>query len=445
MPERVVIIGGDAGGMSAVSRIRKGRPDAEIVAIERGRWTSYSACGIPYVIGGIVDGIERLVARSPERHGELGTDVRIGHEATAIDLSAREITVRPVEGERYRVGFDQLLIATGGSPIRPPLPGIDLPFIHGVQTLDDAAALLVHAEALAERCQRIVVVGSGYIGLEMAEAFVERGCSAVVVEQAAQPMGTLDPDMGALVAEAMVTHGIDLRCGVEVMGFEPGSVLTDRGPLPADLVVLGIGVRANSALAANAGLEIGVKGAIRVDARQQTSVNSVWAAGDCCESRHLLTGQPVHMPLGTYANKQGRVAGINIAGGEAVFPGVLGTAITKLCATEIARTGLGEGEAARAGLDAVAQRIESTTVASYFPGAAKMTVKVIAERATGRLLGAQIVGGDGAAKRIDTCATAITAGMTLAQVIDLDLAYAPPFSGVWDPIAVAAREALKLV
>ena len=211
--ERVVIIGGDAAGMSAVSRIRKGRPDAEIVALERSPWTSYSACGIPYLVGGVVDGgIERLVARSPEQHRQQGTDVRTGHEATAIDLAAREVAVRPLDGDRYRLGFDQLLIATGGTPIRPDLPGIDLPFIHGVQNLDDAAHLLDHAEGLADRCQRVVVVGSGYIGLEMAEAFVERGCSAVVVEQAAQPMGTLDPEMGALVATAMVDHGLDLRC-----------------------------------------------------------------------------------------------------------------------------------------------------------------------------------------------------------------------------------------
>ena len=348
--ERVVIIGGDAAGMSAVSRIRKGRPDAEIVALERSPWTSYSACGIPYLVGGVVDGgVDRLVARSPEQHREQGTDVRTGHEATAIDLAAREVEVRPLDGDPYRLGFDQLLIATGGTPIRPDLPGIDLPFIHGVQNLDDAAHLLDHAEGLAERCQRVVVVGSGYIGLEMAEAFVERGCSAVVVEQAPQPMGTLDPEMGALVATAMVAHGLDLRCGVAVTGFEPETVLTDDGPIGADLVVLGIGVAPNAVLAAEAGLDLGVKGAIHVDERQATSAPGVWAAGDCAESRHLVTGRPVHIPLGTYANKQGRVAGINIGGGHAVSAGVLGTAITKLCATEIARTGLGEAEAERAG------------------------------------------------------------------------------------------------
>ena len=443
MSERVVIIGGDSGGMSAVSQIRRGRPDAEVVALERGRWTSYSACGIPYVVGGVVKGgVERLVARTPERHRELGTDVRIGHEAMAIDLDARAVDVRDPDDGTYRLDYDHLLIATGGTPIRPPLPGIDLPFVHGVQTLDDAVDLLEHAEG---RCQDVVVVGSGYIGLEMAEAFVQRGCSVTVIEQQAQPMVTLDPDMGTLVAEALLEQGVKLRCGVGVTGFEPGAVLTTDGAIDADLVVLGIGVGPNSKLAVEAGLAVGVKDAIRVDERQETSCPGVWAAGDCCESRHLVSDRPVHFALGTYANKQGRVAGINIGGGDAVFPGVLGTAITKICSREIARTGLNEGEAEAAGFDAVASRIESTTTAGYFPDAEPMTVKVVVERGSGRVLGAQIVGGDGAAKRIDTCAAAITAGMTAQQVLDLDLAYAPPFSGVWDPIAVAARQALKLL
>ena len=446
MSERVVVIGGDPGGMAAASQIRRRRPEVEVIALERGEWTSYSACGIPYVVGGIVEGgIERLVARSPEEHRRNGIEVRLGHEATAIDLDAGEIEVAPRDGSSYRLGYDQLLIATGGSPIRPELPGIDLPFVHGVQSLDDGGHLLRHAEELASGCQRIVVVGSGYIGLEMAEAFVDRGCTATVVEQAAQPMGTLDPDMGELVADAMKTHGLTLRTEVEVTGFEPGRVLTSDGPLDADLVVLGIGVGPNATLAEEAGLSLGVKGSIRVDERQETGRPGVWAAGDCCESRHLVTGDPVYIALGTYANRQSRVAGINISGGQAVFPGVLGSAISKICDTEIARTGLGTDEAEQAGLDVVAARIEVTTHAGYYPDADPMTVKLIVERGTGRLLGAQIVGGAGAGKRIDTSAAAITAGFTVQQVMDLDLAYAPPFSSVWDPVAVAAREALKLI
>lgn len=444
-PPRVVIVGGDPGGMAAISQIRKGRPDAAITVLERGSWTSYSACGIPYLVGGIVTGgPQRLVARSPEEHRRSGTDVRLHHEATALDLDRREVEVLDRDtGSTYRLGYDHLHLATGGRPMRPPLPGIELPFVHGVQSLDDAIDLLTVAEHGG--IERVLVVGSGYIGLEMAEAFVLRGAAVTVVEKRAQPMTTLDPEMGALVARAMAGFGIDLRLGVEVNGFADREVHTSAGVLAADLVVLGIGVEPRTDLAAAAGLALGAKGAIRVDERQATALDGVWSAGDCCESTHLVSGGKVHVALGTVANKQGRVAGTNIGGGRARFPGVLGTAVSKICATEVARTGLNEREAKRAGIDAVAVAIESTTTAGYWPAAADLTVRLLAERGTGRVLGGQIVGGPGSAKRIDTLATAITAGMDVQQVVDLDLAYAPPFSPVWDPVAVAAREALKAV
>jgi NADPH-dependent 2,4-dienoyl-CoA reductase/sulfur reductase-like enzyme len=442
---RVVIVGGNPGGMAAISQIRQGCPEAEITVLERGNWTSISSCGIPYLVGGIVTGgPPRLVARSPEEHRRTGTDVRLHHEATALDLDRHEVEVHDRDrAATYRLGYDHLHLATGGRPVRPPLPGIDLPFVRGVQTLDDAIELLAAAEQGG--VERVVVVGSGYIGLEMAEAFVMRGASVTVVERAAQPMMTLDPPMGALVAKAMIEFGIDLRLGVEVNGFGEREVQTSDGVLPADLVVLGIGVEPSADLAAAAGLELGAQGAIRVDERQATSADGVWSAGDCCESIHLVSGAKVYVALGTVANKQGRVAGANIGGRLARFPGVLGTAVSKICNTEVARTGLNEREARGADLDAVAVSIESTTTAGYWPRAAELIVRLVAERGTGRLLGAQIVGGPRAAKRIDTVATAITAGMDLQQVVDLDLAYAPPFSPVWDPVAAAAREALKVV
>ena len=442
MADRVVIVGGDAAGMSAATRIRALRPETEIVVLEMSRFTSYSACGIPFVVGGLVaGGVEALVARSPDEHRRRGIDVRTNHEATAIDIAAGEVEFLDQHvGTFSRIGYDHLMIATGGAPVRPDLPGIDLPFIHGVQTLDDAQALLALASG---SCRKVVIVGGGYIGLEMAEAYVERGCAATVVEKAMQPLGVVDVDFGARVAEAMRSHGIDVRCGVAVDGFEPGSVLTSDGPIDADLVVLGIGVRARSELAEAAGIELADGGAVRVDDRQATSADSVWSAGDCATSTHLLTGQPVHIALGTYANKHGRVAGINMAGGDARAARVLGTAVTKLCALEIALTGLRVTQAIDSGFDAVATTVDTTTAAGYLPHASTMTMRLVAERGTGRLLGAQIVGGPGAAKRIDTLATAITAGMTAADVVDLDLAYAPPFSSVWDPVAVAAREALK--
>ena len=442
MAERIVVIGGDAAGMTAISPIMKRKPDAEIVALERGNWTSYSACGIPFLVGGLIEGgVDRLVARSPEQHRANGIDVRMRHEAVGIDTSARTVDVRDLDGgATYSLGFDHLMIGTGGRPIRPPLPGIDLPFIHGVQTLDDAADLLAAAE---HDPGRVVVVGGGYIGLEMAEAFLHRGCTSTVIDVAPYPLSLLDPELGQLVADAMERHGVELRLGTEVLGFEPGMVRTNDGDVPADLVVLGIGVAPNSSLAADAGIELGVKDSIRVDDRQETSVGGIWAAGDCAETTHLVSGEKVHIALGTYANRHGRVAGVNIGGGSARSQPVLGTAVTKLCANEIGLTGLNSKQAAAAGFDAVGAMIESTTFAGYLPDAPTITVKFVVERGSGRLLGAQIVGGAGAAKRIDTCATAITAGMNVEQIAELDFGYAPPFSPLWDPVAIAAREAQK--
>jgi NADPH-dependent 2,4-dienoyl-CoA reductase/sulfur reductase-like enzyme len=441
--ERLVVIGGDAGGMAALSQVRRLRPATEIVVLEKGPYTSYSACGIPYVVGGDVKGTGELVARAPQRFLADGIDLRMRHEVTAIDLDRRAVTVRDLEGGwDLQVGFDDLLIGTGGRPIRPALPGIDNPKVHGVQTLDDADHLLAHA---TERCRRVVVVGGGYIGLEMAEAFVKRDADVVLVEGGPQVMRTLDPEMGALVSDALRGTGVDLRLGAAVDAFTDGGVVVGGEEIAADLVVLGIGVAPNSELARDAGIVLGARDSIHVDRRQHTSAEGVWAAGDCCESFHLVSRQPVHIALGTIANKQSRIAGINIGGGHASFPGVLGTAISKICGTEVARTGLTVAEAIAAGFDHAVVTITATTKAGYFPGAEKMDLRFVVERGSGRLLGAQIVGGAGAAKRIDACAVALTAGMTVAQIVDLDLAYAPPFSGVWDPVLIAAREALKVI
>jgi NADPH-dependent 2,4-dienoyl-CoA reductase/sulfur reductase-like enzyme len=445
MGERLVVIGGDAGGMGAASTARRLRSDLDIVALEKGEHTSYSACGIPYLIGGEVSRVDELVARTPQEfRNQHRIDVRLRHEAMRIDLDRREVEVRDHEHDRtIRLGFDQLLIGTGARPRRPDLPGIDGPDIYGVQTLDDGARLL---QRVTDRPARtVVVVGGGYIGLEMAEAFVRRGAAVTVVERAPQVMRTLDDDMGALVSRAMRRHGIEVRCGTDTLGFEPGIVHTSAGDLPADLVVLGLGVEPNSGLAGDAGIELGVRGAIRVDRRQRTSAEGVWAAGDCAESFHLVSGRPIHVALGTVANKHARVAGTNIGGGYATFPGVVGTAVSKICDTEVARTGLTEAEATRAGFEFHVAKIESTTRAGYYPGAAPITVKLLAERRSGRLLGAQLVGQEGAAKRIDVVAVALHARMDVEQMTALDLSYAPPFSPVWDPILVAARQAAGLV
>jgi NADPH-dependent 2,4-dienoyl-CoA reductase/sulfur reductase-like enzyme len=441
MAERLVVIGGDAAGMTAATNARRGRPDLEIVVLEKGRYTSYSACGIPYVVGGEVATVDDLVVRTPQefRDGHR-IDVRIRHEVRGIDLDARRLEVRALDHERtLTLGFDLLHIATGARPLRPPIPGIDGPGIFGVQTLDDAQVLL--DEVAKGALRRVTVVGAGYIGLEMAEAFVQRGAKVTLLDAAPQPMSTLDPDMGKLVAAAARAYGIDVRCGFAVEGFSPGTVHTAEGDVPADLVVLGLGVAPNSALATDAGIAVGARGAIGVDHRQRTSHEGIYAAGDCADVRHRVTGQRVHIALGTVANKTGRVAGVNLGGGYATFGGVLGTAITRVCEVEIARTGLNEREAANAGIEVHVGSVAATTRAHYHPGARPLHAKVLAEKGTGRLIGGQVVGADRAGKRIDTLATAITAGMTTAEFAELDLSYAPAVSPLWDAFQLAARAA----
>ena len=451
MAERLIVVGGDAAGMAAASqaRRRRGRDDLEIIAFERGHFTSYSACGIPYWISGLVADREQLVARDPATfRASYDIDVRIRHEVVAIDLDRREVTAVDLDsGGEVRERFDALMYATGAVPTKPDWARTDAAGVFGVQTLDDGSALREWLDA-DPRPRRAVVVGGGYIGVEMAEALVLRGLSVTLVERDEQPMSTVDPDMAQLVTEAMRGLGVTIHTGVKVTALTGRDgriheVVTDAGPIPADVVILGLGVRPNTALAEAAGLPIGPTGGIRVDRRMRVAgMPGVWAAGDCVETLHRVSGMPVHVPLGTHANKQGRVAGINIGGGYATFAGVIGTAVTKVCDLEVGRTGLREGEASAAGFEFVSVIAESTNRAGYYPGARPMTVKLIAERPSGRLLGAQIVGWSEAAKRIDTLAVALWNRMTVDDMTALDLGYAPPYSPVWDPVLVAARKAV---
>ena len=424
--------------MAAASVARRRSADLEIVAVEAGRHTSYSACGIPYLVGGAVERLDDLVARSPEQFRAMRIDVRTEHRVDAVDLDARTATVTNLtHGRTYTLGFDLLHLATGGVPRRPDVPGIDSPHVHGVQTLGDAERLLADAPG---RPGPVVVVGGSYVGLELAEAFTVRGCEVTLVDHAPEVMHGLDPDMGALVARALRATGVTVRSGEALTGVGDGTVTTTGGELPADLVVLGIGVAPNVGLAEAAGIALGPTGAIAVDRRQRTSAEGVFAAGDCCESRHLVSGLPVHQALGTVANKQGRVVGINVSGGYATFPGVVGTAVSRLCGTEVGRTGLGEHDAEAAGFEVVAVTAQGTTASRYLHTTAEpITVKLVAEAGTGRLLGAQAVGGRGAGKRVDVAAVAITGGLDAEALLMADLGYAPPLSTTWDPLQAAAR------
>ncbi|MFJ5261979.1 FAD-dependent oxidoreductase [Streptomyces sp. NPDC088387] len=451
--ERLVVIGGDAAGMSAASQARreKGPDELEIVAFERGHFSSYSACGIPYWVGGDVAERDDLVARTPEEHRARGIDLRMRTEVTEIDVAGGRVRARDVDsGAESWTSYDKLVIATGARPIRPDMPGADAPGVHGVQTLDDGQALLDSLAATTGR--RAVVVGAGYIGVEMAEALINRGYEVTVVNRGSEPMATLDPDMGRLVHRAMEDLGITMvndAAVTKVLTGDDGrvrAVATEDAEYPADVVVLGIGVRPETALARAAGLPLGKHGGLLTDlAMRVRGHENIWAGGDCVEVLDLISGQERHIPLGTHANKHGQVIGANVGGGYATFPGVVGTAVSKVCDLEIARTGLREKDALRAGLRFETVVVESTSRAGYYPGASVMTVKMLAERRTGRLLGVQIVGREGAGKRVDVAAVALTAGMTVEAMTALDLGYAPPFSPVWDPVLVAARKAVAKV
>ncbi len=443
MPRRLAVIGGDAGGMSAAAVARRREPELDVVVFERGAYTSYSACGIPYHVGGEVDPLETLVARSPEKHRANGLDVRMGAEVVAVDLTARRLTLSG-GGEE---GFDELLVATGARATPPPIPGIEAAAT--ARTLESAGALRTAVDASPDA--GAVVIGGGYIGLEIAEAFVRQGLRTTLVDVADQVFGSLDPDMAARVQEAAEGLGIDVRLETQVEEVlldgdgHPRAVRTESGEIPARHVVVATGVKPDIGVAEAAGLTVGASGGLAVDDLQRAAgQDGVWVTGDCSESHHRLLGRAVNIQLGTHANKQGRVAGTNMTGGDLAFPGVLGTAISRICSFEIARTGLSEREATDEGLDFVAETVETDTRARYMPGAERMWVKLVAERGSGRLLGAQIFGGATAGKRIDTLAMALWTGMDVEALQWVDLSYAPPVSGTLDPVLVAARATAKL-
>jgi NADPH-dependent 2,4-dienoyl-CoA reductase/sulfur reductase-like enzyme len=446
--ERLLVIGGDAAGLSAASQARRRRSadDLAITVFERGPWISYSACGEPYFISGEVDELTSLLARTPEQFAQRDIHVHRHHDVVEIDLDARTATARTPDGGTRVEPFDQLVYATGASAIRPPIEGLESSGVHVLRTLDDASAI----ESAAGQAETALVIGAGYIGLEVAEALVGRGLAVTIVDIFPSVlMRTLEPRFSPLIEAELVRHGVEVHLDTRIEAIHQeadGRVVASAADtrFTADLVVMGGGATPNTDLAAEAGIPLGETGAVAVDERQRTRADGVWAAGDCAEARHRITGRPVNYQLGTVANKQGRVAGINLGGGDAVFPGVLGTAITRVFDLEVARTGLDDRDADEAGMRLVTGTVESTTTAGYMPGAAPLTVAVTVDGA-GTMVGGQIVGGPGAGKRIDTLATAIWAGLGAEDFAMADLSYAPPFSGVWDPVAIAARRAGEAV
>jgi NADPH-dependent 2,4-dienoyl-CoA reductase/sulfur reductase-like enzyme len=442
---KLIVIGGDAAGMTAASKVRREQPEREIVVFERGNHISYIACGMPYYIGGQVESEEHLIARKPDVFREKqNIDVRIRHEVIEIDIKNNRVRVKkPDEEKDFWEPWDDLLIATGASPIVPKMENIDATGVFALSTLQSGLDVFNFIEE--KKPAKAVVVGGGYIGIEMAEAFLGRSMDVTLIDMAPQLMPNFDKGIADLFLEYMKEQQVVVFLEEKLVKFEKNvngsvkSVITDKQTIPADIVILGMGVKPNSELAAHAGIKLGAKDAIRVNKRLETSVPNIWAAGDCAESFHLVTQKQVHIALGTVASKHGLVAGINISGGTAEFPGVLGTAITKFKEMEISRTGLTEKEVKNFRIDYQTETITSVSPAGYYPGSEKITVKLVVNKQTQQILGGQIVGFKGSAKRIDTIVTAITAGLTVQQLMDLDLAYAPPFSTAWDPVQIAAR------
>ncbi len=439
---KVIIVGGVAGGASAAARLRRLDETAEIVMLERSGYISYANCGLPYYVGGEITDREALTLQTPESFFErFHVDVRVNSEATAIDLAGKQVTVRNLaDGTTYTESYDKLILSPGARPVRPPLPGIDNARIFTMRTVEDTLALRGFIDE--HHPKRAVVVGGGFIGLEMTENLMQAGLAVDLVERLDQVMAPLDYDMACTLHGYLRKKGVGLHLSTAVAGFEeaPGGIRTlleGGSALDSDLVLLAIGVSPDTRLAADAGLELGARGSIKVTDRMQTSDPDVYAVGDAVQVNSILTQQPTLLPLAGPANKQGRIAADNICGRESHFAGVQGTAVLKLFDMTAAATGLNEKAAKAAGLAYDRTITFSANHASYYPGATNMTVKVLFDPETGRLLGAQIVGFDGVDKRIDVLATAIRAGMTGLDLTELELAYAPPYGSAKDPVNMA--------
>jgi NADPH-dependent 2,4-dienoyl-CoA reductase/sulfur reductase-like enzyme len=469
--------------MSAAAKARRVNPDLEIVVYEMSGYISYGACGFPYFIKGDIPRIEDLIVRTPEQMAEQGVTALVHHEVVAINPAQKTVRVlNHTTGEAFTDNWDKLIVAAGASVTKPSIPGIHLPGVFTLRTVEDAVA--IRNWLVDEKPKRGIIVGAGYIGMEMAEALRAHDVDVTIVDMASQVMSTLDADMAELVRAEMDAQDVkiclqqpvqsfvgpaqvedvvqrvtdmvqqgtghfdklsDRRSGMLNGRLRVREVVTQDHVFPADIVIFGIGSRPNVAIAEAAGMRIGLTGAIAVDVEQRTSIPDIWAAGAVAEVFHLPLQKHTYIPLATTANKQGRVAGTNAAGGSARFGGVVGTAVVKTFDLTIASTGLNEKYALAAGLDADSVMIKASSRAHYMPGSEPIHVKLVYEKSSQRVLGAQMIGKDGVAKRIDVVAAGLKSAWTLKDFAGLDLAYAPPFAPVWDPILVAANVALKKV
>lgn len=439
---KVVIIGGVAGGATAAARIRRLDEKAEIIVFEKSGYVSYANCGLPYYIGGVIQNKEELTLQTPESFWKrFQITMKVRHEVTGIFPERKTVAVKNLDtGESFEEVYDKLLISTGAKPVWPKLPGTDLDNLFTLRTVEDTLKIREFVEK--KQPKSAVLAGGGYIGLELAENLRELGLDVTIVQRPKQLMNPLDGDMAAFVHAKMRSRGVKLMLGHTVEGFEKGEkgtrvLLKDEQPLEADMVILAIGVAPDSHLAKEAGLELGIKGSIVVNDRMETSAPDIFAAGDAVEVKHYITGEKALISLAGPANKQGRIAADNICGGDSRYPGSLGSSVIKVFDMTAASAGINERTAKQAGIDYDKVYLSPASHASYYPGGKVMTMKVIFEKKTYKLLGAQIIGYDGVDKRIDVLATAMYAGITALQLKELDLSYAPPYSSAKDPVNMA--------
>lgn len=455
----VVVVGGDAAGMSAASKLKRERPDREVVVFEKGNWVSYGACGLPYYVKGDVESLEDLVSIPPEKfRSERGIDLRTNHEVVEIDSDDRTVTVEPrgdEEAETLVQPYGELLVATGARAVEPPFSGMGM---DGVFTLHEMDAAREIREYLGldsgnePDADAVAIVGGGYVGIEMAEAFAHHGLDVHLFEMLPHVLQPFGSDTADVVEAHLRDQGITLHLETAVDGFLSGSTTAPEDDdtiaaveagddrIPVDLALVGVGVVPNVELAEEAGVETGPTGAIATDEYGETNVEGIYAAGDCTEATHVVTGEPDHVPLALTANRAGRAIGSTLAGEPTQVGKIAGTAVLKAFDLEVARTGMVDEDRAEShGFDPVSVTISAPTRAHYYPGGAKLQVTLMADATSRRVLGASLVGKEGAAKRVDTIATALSAGMTVEELEGLDLAYAPPFSPVWDPVLTAAK------
>ena len=439
---KVVIVGGVAGGASAAARLRRLDENAEIIVFEKSGFVSYANCGLPYYIGGVITDKKELTLQTPKSFwSRFHVHIKVNHEVTAVNLGEKTVTVRNLEtGEEWDESYDKLILSPGAKPIMPPLPGTDSEKIFTLRTVEDT--LRLHEFIEKEAPKSAVLVGGGYIGIEVAENLFEKGISVTVADLMPQVMNTLDYDMAAIVHARLREKGIVLKLGKGVAGFreEDGKIVTildGDEEIPADMVLMAVGVAPDCTLAKQAGLELGVKGSIAVNDRMETSDPDIYAVGDAVQVKNFVTGADTVIALAGPANKQGRIAADNICGGDSRYKGSLGSSVIKIFDLTVAGTGLTEKAAAAAGIDYESVVLIPTSHAGYYPGAKALTMKVVFEKETLRLLGAQIIGQKGVDKRLDVLAAAICAGMKGDKLKDLDLSYAPPYSSAKDPVNMA--------